>query len=77
MSVTKEALRKTALSRFGGCVREPGFMNSVPEGRLNLAQDVSPGLIREATSPAGTTENRQRRNSGQFSAVPTGLNQVA
>ena len=34
---------------FRACVRTP-FPNSVPQGRLNLAQDASPGLDFERTT---------------------------
>ncbi len=38
------------------------FPNSVPQGRLNLAQDASPGLdLKGRPSPVGTAENRPRR----------------
>jgi hypothetical protein len=59
------------------CVRTP-FSNSVPQGRLNLAQDASPGLdLRARPSPVGTAENKPRRNPGQPSAVAAGLNHVS
>jgi hypothetical protein len=58
---------------FRPCVRT-SFPNLVPQGRLNLAQDASPGLdLKGRPSPAGTAENRPRRNPGQLSAVPAGL----
>jgi hypothetical protein len=45
----------------------------VPQGRLNLAQDASPGLdLKGRPSPAGTAENGPRFNPP--SAVPAGLN---
>jgi hypothetical protein len=54
--------------------RVGGWPHPDPQGRLNLAQDVSPGLdLERTTSPAGTAENRPRRNPGQPSAVPAGL----
>ncbi len=55
-------------------MREPGFTNLVPEGRLNLAQDASPGGICKHDSSAGTAENRPGWRRGQPSAVPAGLN---
>src|ERR1700733_8128294 len=52
------------------------FTNLVPKGRLNLAQDASPGLeLKGRPSPAGTAEDEPRRNSP--SAVPAGLNHVS
>jgi hypothetical protein len=52
------------------------FTNLVPKGRLNLAQDASPGLeLKGRPSPAGTAENGPRRNPP--SAVPAGLNHVS
>jgi hypothetical protein len=59
-------------------VCEDSIPSSVPEGRLNLAQDASPRLDSKGRpSPAGTAENRPQRNPGQPSAVPAGLNHVA
>jgi hypothetical protein len=50
----------------------------VPEGRLNLAQDASPGYIMKAKlSPGGTAENRPRCHPGKPSAVPAGLNHAS
>jgi hypothetical protein len=47
----------------------------VERGRLNLAQDASPGLdLKGRPSPAGTAENRPRRNPGQPSVVQARLN---
>ena len=72
-----QTIGKTYLRGFRACARTP-FRNSVPQGRLNLAQDASPGLdFERLPSPAGTAENRPRRNPGQLSAVPAGLNHVA
>src|ERR1700736_3883214 len=49
----------------------PKSLAPVPQGRLNLAQDASPGLdLKERPSPAGTAENRHQRNPEQASAVP-------
>jgi hypothetical protein len=57
---------------FRGRVRTP-FPNSVPQGRLNLAQDASPGLnLKGRPSPVGTAENRPRHNPGEPSTVPAG-----
>src|SRR5271168_2953000 len=50
-------------------------LHSVPQGRLNLAQDASPGLdLKRRPSPVGTAENTPRPNPGHPSAVPAGLN---
>jgi hypothetical protein len=54
-------------------VYENSFLNSVPQGRLNLAQDASPGL-RHATclSPAGTAEGCPGLHRGLFFSRPCG-----
>jgi hypothetical protein len=47
-------------------VRTP-FPDLVPQGRLNLAQDASPGLdLKGRPSPVGTAENRPRRIRDNF-----------
>jgi hypothetical protein len=42
-------------------VRYQGVSQSVPKGRLRVAQDVSLGVHPTKTSPAGTTENAPGR----------------
>ena len=42
---------------FTGSTTRILFMNLVPKGRLNLAQDAVLGLHAPLKSPAGTTEN--------------------
>jgi hypothetical protein len=54
------------------------FHTQSRRGRLNLAQDASPGLsLKGRPSPAGTAGNRLRRNPGKTSVVPAGLNHVS
>jgi hypothetical protein len=51
---------------FGVCVRTR-FPDSVPQGRLNLAQDVSPGFhSKHVGSPAGTAEGYPKLHQGYF-----------
>jgi hypothetical protein len=51
------------------------FRNSVPQGRLNLAQDASPGLDSKGRLvPQGRLEVGRGAILNKFQAVPEGLN---
>jgi hypothetical protein len=58
---------------FRACVRTR-FPNSVPQGRLSLAQDASPGYIMQHDRvPQGRLKGCPGLRRGPFSAVPVGL----
>jgi hypothetical protein len=67
--------KERVVPRKGRLLNRGIFQNQFGQVWLSLAQDASLGLDSKGRLiPAGTAENRPRRNPGQPSAVPEGLN---